>query len=299
MDQQEREAFHHVYEVAADAVSASVDMFLLVVDEFMKASYEDARELHSMPIMLMFDFAEAVDGVSVLVRSGSARNCSQLLRTAFEIQLGIKYMMEKLDTYRLRSLAYEYYHWIDSWKWEQRVDPASEIGKQIRRECAGHEHIDVFDIAGRKPLGPEMKEVMDSDRFKEIRDELAVMKAQKRRDDNWFSLWNGPATIRNLAYHLKQGPLYEGLFRTWSSVTHGEGALKRIQGGQTDKVLVNPIRSPVGLTTACQTAKFLCRELGQLVGLELKREVQEVLEAHYQSHVRPRHALLQKVPSNF
>jgi hypothetical protein len=296
MDTDERKAFHHVYGVAADSVSASVDMFLATLDEFMNACYDDPRELHSMPIMLMFDFAEAVDGVAVLVRSGSAKNCSQLLRTAFEIQLGIKYMIESLETYSMRSLAYEYFHWLENWKWEQRIDPDSDIGKQIRRECADHPHLDVFDFKGRKPLGPELKATMDSDKFKEIRAELADMKANKRRGDNWYSLWNGPANLRSLAYHLKQGPLYEGLFRAWSSVTHGEGALKRIKGGRQGEVLVSPIRSPEGLTNACRTANFICKELWNDVARELTQPVKERLGQMYEQHVKPCHKLLEQLP---
>jgi hypothetical protein len=54
-------------------------MFLWALEGVQKAFYEDARDIHAVPLLMMFDFAEAIDGVSVLVRSGSAKNCSQLL----------------------------------------------------------------------------------------------------------------------------------------------------------------------------------------------------------------------------
>src|SRR5438445_399789 len=109
----QRAKFHDAFGRLADAVCSCLRMFLWAMEEVQRKAYEDGRDVHAVSLMLMFEFAEAIDGVSVLVRSGSSRNCSQLLRTALEIQLTLKYLMDLRDTYERRCRAYEYYHLLD------------------------------------------------------------------------------------------------------------------------------------------------------------------------------------------
>jgi hypothetical protein len=109
----ERVRFHDAFMRLGDAVSGCLDVFLWVLEEVRRVAYEGRQDIHAAPLMLMFDFAEAIDGVAVLARSGSSKNCSQLLRTALEIQLSLRYMMEGKDTYEQRCLAYEFCHLQD------------------------------------------------------------------------------------------------------------------------------------------------------------------------------------------
>jgi hypothetical protein len=97
---EERAKFHDAFRRFGDAVSACLTMFLWALKEVQRVAYEDRRDIHAVPLMLMYDFAEPIDGVVVLARSGSSKNCCQLLRTALEIQLSLKYWSSprKVDT---------------------------------------------------------------------------------------------------------------------------------------------------------------------------------------------------------
>jgi hypothetical protein len=137
------------------------------LDEVRRLAYEGGQDIHAAPLMLMFDFAEPIDGVALLARSGSAKNCSQLLRTALEVQLSSKYMMEHKGTYEQRCLAYEFYHLQDQLRWAQRCDPESQVGKQLRAELAGDPLADIFDVKGRDLTGEasDLEAKMNSARY--------------------------------------------------------------------------------------------------------------------------------------
>jgi hypothetical protein len=197
----ERKKFHDVFGRLAGAVDSCLGMFLWAMEEVQRKAYEDGRDVHAVPLMLMFDFADSIDGVSVLVRSGSSRNCSQLLRTALEIQLSLKYLMELRDTYERRCKAYEYYHLLDRRGWAQRCDPESQLGKQLRAELSGDQFADIFDPKGFD-VAEECRQVeatMNSARYADVRAELARMRAAKMKGGKWLVF--GTAQRTSGAWH--------------------------------------------------------------------------------------------------
>ena len=289
MEEREKKLFHDAFAGMSDAVAASLRMFLWVLDEVTGVAYKDRRDIHAVPLMLLFDFAEAIDGVTILARPGSARNCSQLLRTALEVQLALKYMMEHKDTYEQRCLAYEFYHLRDKLKWVQRCDPATENGKRLRAELNGDAMAGIFDVKGRN-LAEEARDLearMNSTRYTKVRDELARMKKEKIRDGGWFSVWDGPKTIRELAIHLKCGAIYEALYRSWSSVSHGESAINRASTAQSNEARLTPIRWPEKLTEMCRHACHLCNAMTLFLVDGLVPHLREEMKRRYVVEIQP------------
>jgi Family of unknown function (DUF5677) len=289
MPDDERRKFHVVYGRLSDAVGACLSMFLRAIEEVRSVAYKDQRDIHMAPLLLMYDFAEAIDGVAVLVRSGSAKNCSQLLRTALELQLSLKYMMEHRDTYEQRCLSYEFYHLQDQLRWAQRCDPDSQVGKQLRAEIAGDQFANLFDVQGRDVKGEasDLEARMNSPRYAAIRAEIARMKAAKIRDGGWFSLWDGPKTVRWLAIHLKIGSLYDILYRLWSSVTHGESAIKRASGVDGDMLQMSPIRSPERLPEMCRNACQMANSMTMFLVEGLVPHLREEMKQRYIKDIKP------------
>ena len=63
-----------------------------VLKEVETCAYATGKDIHAVTLMLMYEFAEPIDGVTVLVRRGSGKNCSQLWNTAFPlgaVRLGV------------------------------------------------------------------------------------------------------------------------------------------------------------------------------------------------------------------
>lgn len=297
MPSDERERFHDAFSRFGDAVSACLCVFLWILDEVRRAAYVDRRDIHAVPLMLMFDFAEAIDGVSVLARSGAAQNCSQLLRTALEIQMSLKYMLEHKTTYEHRCLAYEYYHLQDQLRWEQRCDPESSVGKQLRTELAGDPFIDLFDVKGRDVAAEarDLEARMNSPRYAAVRAELARMKAAKIRDGGWYSLWGGPKNMRELSIRIRHGSQYEALYRGWSCVGHGEGAIKRATGKNGNELQLRPLRSPERLPEMCRNACHLCNALTLILVDGLVPHVREEMQQRYIRDIKPGLAFIDSV----
>ena len=289
MPADEREKFHSVYQRLSDAVGACVRMFLWALKEVERVTHEDGRDIHAVPLMLMMELAEPLDGVAVLARSGSALNCSQLLRTALELQLGLRYILEHKDTYEKRCLSYEFYHLRDKLRWVQRCDPKSQVGMQLRAELAGEELADVFDHTGcdvaKDTAGLEAK--MNSPRYADVVTELTRMKAAKIKDGNWYSLWNGPKDCRSLALYLKKGSEYEVFYRQWSNVGHGEGAVKRLLSKKGEGAEFNAIRSPMKLPAMCRDACHLCNGTTRLIVDGLVPHISPAINECYQKEIQP------------
>src|ERR1700722_14529851 len=87
-------ALQKAYGQMADAVCESLHSYLWVVGELHKDFFRSQKDIHVVPALLLMDYAEPIDGVSILARAGSAKNCAQLLRTGMELQLNVMYLME-------------------------------------------------------------------------------------------------------------------------------------------------------------------------------------------------------------
>jgi hypothetical protein len=113
------------------------------------------------------------------------------------------------------------------------------------------------------------------------------MRATKMRDGNWFSLWDGPKDVRSLALHLKLGSMYESLYRSYSSVTHGEGAIKRVTGKKGQELELDPLRSPNGLPAVCRTACQMCNSVTLFVVEGHIPHLREEMRQRYIRDIQP------------
>jgi hypothetical protein len=313
-DDGERKQWHDTYRRLSDAVGMALRKFMEVVEAVQRRAHATGKDIHVVTQLLVYDFAEPIDGVTVLVRSGSAKNCPQLLRTAYEIGLELRYILEDDDNYERRSLAYEYYHLLDGLKWVQRYDPDHPAGKQLQRELEGDVHAELFDSEGEgidyKQAAREQEERLNSRRYEHVRAEITRMREARKKarreggpcgesPGKWFSLWGGPKDVRALAMWLKELSGYETLYRVWSNTTHGEGALKRIMGWADDgRLNVHPLRSPVGLPQVCVEACLLTFLLARTLVEKLVPELTEDLRDWYTTQLKPALDFLRGVKIN-
>jgi len=268
----------------ADAVSESLRSHIWVVGELHKPFLQSGKDIHVVPALLLMDYADAIDGVSILAREGSAKNCAQLLRTGMELQLSLMYLLERDDTYEQRCLAYEYFHFLGQLRAAERCDPNSEVGKQLRAKTKGEPLADLFDQTGRD-IPSEIKAAkatLDAPRYALVRTELARKKAK-----HWYGLWDGPASAEDLARHLKQQSVYDTLYRLYSGSSHGETALKRIAGLKAEELQMDPVRSPKGLPGACRYACALANGMTAFLVDKRLPHLRPQMEQRYIQRIKP------------
>ncbi len=161
---------------------------------------------HATVLMLTRHIIESVDGVSVLAERGCAENCGLLLRSAFEGQLGVLYILEA-DSKR-RALSYQVAHAHRKIKMYRKYDPNDPLGKQFRAELKDDPMADVFDrVPGNLPeMVANLEGMFTKPEFLPIEQEWQA--TRKNKDPEWFALFGGPRDVRSLAFHLKLGAAY-------------------------------------------------------------------------------------------
>lgn len=254
-------------------------------------SAQDKCYSHATVLMLSRHIIESIDGVSVLVERGCAQNCGPLLRSALEGQLGVLYILEA-DSQR-RGLSYQVAHAHRKIKSYRKLDPNDPLGMQFRAELKDDPMADVFDqIPGNLPMMiANLESMFMKPEFAPIEQEWqATRKNSNNKDPEWFALFGGPRAVRSLAFHLKLGAAYEGLYRHWSDVIHAGSGLNHVgASNEPGKIHIRPIRHPDGLETACSLAAQICLHTAQRLVQKYGPEKWEDFQQTYISKLEPIH----------
>jgi hypothetical protein len=280
---EQRDHLHEGYRVMAEAVSESLRSYLWVVGHVHRTYLARRKDTHVVPALLLMEYAEPIDGVSILARTGSAKGCVPLIRSAFELQLNLLYMLERDDTYENRCLAYEFFHWMKQMKVAEKCDPASVAGKQVRGQIKGELLADAFDHPKRDIAAESaaIQKMVDNSRYRAVKAEYDLSKPK-----HWYAMWGGPRDLERLAHALKRHGHYEVMYRYWSGAAHGESALKRLlEGGE--KMEMDMVRSPKGLPMACLHAGSLANEMAAFLVGRFLPALRDDLASRYRSRVKP------------
>lgn len=71
---EERDRLHETYGKMANTVNESLLSYLWIVRHVHKNHLASGDNIHVVPALLLMEYAEPIDGVSTLARSGSAKN---------------------------------------------------------------------------------------------------------------------------------------------------------------------------------------------------------------------------------
>jgi hypothetical protein len=115
-----------------------------------------------------------------------------------------------------------------------------------------------------------------------------VRTSRKGKEPEWYSLFGGPGSVRDLAYHLKHGAVYEALYRSWSNFIHAGGAMSNITCGKDGQPVFRPVRHPEGLETICILAAGICTNLARIVVQAYQPAERERFQTIYATSIRDR-----------
>lgn len=282
----------------SNGVDKCLEAYESVVERVVKRMgfVDPTKPAHTPIVTLMFSFAEAIDGVSALVRVGSVQNCGQLLRTALELSLQLQFIVEDDANFARRAAAYEYFHWKNLHDLACRLDKTHPRGIEITRELIGQNMPELMDVRPEPDVTAQREhyaKVLKDAQFADVHTEYT---SATKPPKYWYSLWGGPKNFRELAKYLKQLPFYELLYRSWSGSVHGTNGLNRVAILEQGFVNMRPIRSPIGCGEVCQHASnatnLLCFLLSQKFIPEYTPELRQV----YIERVRPFIQVFQNEP---
>lgn len=274
------------------------DCVRYLVDAFNVAHAKAAQEKcssHTTVLMLVRHVIESIDGVSVLVQKGCAENCGPLLRSAFEGELAVLYILQT-DSKR-RALAYQVAHAHRRIKLYRKCDPNDALGEELRNELKDDP---MSTLLGSLPLDwkamvANLENMLELPEFEPIEEEWQRIRTTTRKDPEWFALFGGPRDVRSLAKSLRLGAAYEGLYRSWSDIIHAGSGLKHV--GPSDRpgaIAIRPIRHPDGLENACVFAATFCLTTARILVQTYSPGELERFGIKYVEQIRNRYQQLQQ-----
>jgi len=182
---------------------------------------EGAENVDLAPLALYRHIMEMADGVEVLIAGACPVPAIPILRSAFEALLSLEYILEDNANYDRRSLS-----WLAGYL-NKRIASYQSLLSNTARGKEFLESIERDKTIRDFPLPPSdsiqaaianLTVVLDRDQFTEIRREFSA----PGRTPHWYSLFGGPADLRELARHLRRHLQYDVLYRQWSMSTHAQ-----------------------------------------------------------------------------
>ena len=208
------------------------------------------------PILFLRNFLEYIDACAILVKQSSTEPCNSILRTLLENFLSLEYLLQ--EKIHERSLCYIVWNAFHNKQLFLSMDGKSESYKKIesayKKDKIFHDQkpfiLQDIDIRLKNN-----ERLLNLDKYKSTVNEYIRTKKSLKKTPNWFSLYNGPRNIEQLANKLGFNAYYEILYRELSSSTHGTAIIQgKIARNINYGVDIYQIRLPTGaqtITTFC------------------------------------------------
>lgn len=183
-------------------------------------------------ILIWREAIEIVDSIKSLVTASSCNTISILLRSLFELYLGIAFICSDENKIKQRALAYGGISIIRKIENYKKFDPANADYKEFR-DCIGigivFQFKKDFDYKGAaNNLNLIFEKYPDYKAFKEEFDRVSEQKKQRGRKQirpEWYELFGGKSSIFGLAEMLGMKKYYITLYDQFSSKGHGNNAM--------------------------------------------------------------------------
>lgn len=176
----------------------------------------------NLPIIFFLrNYLEQLDACSILIRYATSEPVKNLLRTALENFFYIEYLLEK--DFEQRSLSFLICTAYKTKSVYEKADGKSSL----YLELAEIYKQDKILSEARPIIMPNIESLKESNiellnqfKYKETSQEYQKRLGKRKRLE-WYSLYDGPKNIKELADHLKYPAFYNILYQDLSSSTHG------------------------------------------------------------------------------
>lgn len=176
-----------------------------------------------MPLTMLFrDMLEKADSISTQIKHSNIEPSKIILRSVFESALYIRYLLD--DNFEDRSMSFLACNAKDKIRNNKSFD---------KRDLSYHKTQEILDkdiffdrsfldaMPSSEPIIKNQQELLKLPAYQRYDKEYERIKNKDKRNPSWYSLFNGPRNIRELAYKVNVPFLYEILYRKWSENVHG------------------------------------------------------------------------------
>lgn len=179
-----------------------------------------------VPILFLRNILETADSISILIKNSSIDASKSSLRILLENVFGLEYLLEKNT--KDRALAFIVWLTHKDLKFYEKLNGDTQIGKQFKTEfkkdslIKNSEIINKIDYLSAKKNSEELLKLPI---YAEIEKEYNLTESKFKNPD-WYSLFNGPRNIQQLAKYLNHNALYEVMYRSYSGNIHATDIYK-------------------------------------------------------------------------
>jgi hypothetical protein len=197
--------------------------------------------------MLYLHQIEMADGVEILISQSCPIPASLLLRSMFEANLSMEYILE--DDYKNRSLSWLLYYIKDQIKISDELDPSTSVGQRFSEAKQSDVYIKDLDFSNLESIAVLKKENLESLLQKEHF--LPIIEEDNSGNyRHWYSLFEGFPNLFELANHLNREIEYRILYSGWSKISHALDASRFLSHITSDDPLDFLLRNPNEINTA-------------------------------------------------
>lgn len=201
---------------------------------------------NNIPSLYLRNALELLDGISQLIKVSSIDPAKHLARSLFENNLNLMYLIEKDERLRVDSfLVWKIKNEINTYKkLISEHDASKEFKTKLSKDPLNINLEQFMDREETKEFLKAKIDLLKTERYRDIALEYEKTKTKFKRKPNWYSLYNGPASIQALASHFGKIYLYEFEYRHFSNHIHSQHVSKgfALVKGEEDKAQIIQIR---------------------------------------------------------
>lgn len=179
-----------------------------------------------LPLLFFRNILEISDSISILIKASSIDTVKPLLRILLENTYNLAYLLE--DNTDKRAMSFIVCQIHKELNIYDKLDTSNQVGKQFKNEILKDRFVNTFDFENKesyKVAKGNAEKLLKSEKYKSIEKEYQDTK-EKKKNCSWYSLFNGPKDIQQLANHLKLNLSYEIWYRDFSVNIHAVDSSK-------------------------------------------------------------------------
>ena len=243
-----------------EKLSSSIDNAVDFGTHLLKwqADKMQSGDQHLVPILFFRNILELADAISILIKNSSVDPAKPLLRTLLENSFGLEYLLEKDK--KNRALSYNVWIAHKDLKFYEKLNKSTQSGKQLSNEINKDKYVkelssnnSILELGKRNS-----EELLKLPLYEAIEQEYQRTNAIKK-NPMWYSLFDGPRDIEQLAKRLNHHTSYEIVYRILSDSVHANDILKNKlapnKNGQTDIIQIRFPKDAQNITV--HTLNFL------------------------------------------
>ena len=257
-----------------------------------QASSTGAKD-EDLPLLISYlHVIEMTDGIEVLVSQCCPNPTIPLLRSSFEALLTIDYIIEA--DHQRRAFAWLVCYVRERLSQYEMLDHSRARGREFFATLETDEISKYLKLPSFPNLVQAIQNLesllINNPNYKIADSEYQSLK--RRRKPNWYSFFNGPRDLRELAMHLNRGAQYDILYRYWSRITHAGDLSRFLTKTSEGSPAFKPLRNPEELKhVSVMASSFILDATKKILGKFRAGEMAS-LGRWYVRETRKRHLAL-------